>query len=345
MKEEDYATACIGKWHLGHKNGYLPTGHGFDYYYGVPYSNDMYIDSVAVLAKDVLLREGVTEEKIRANAYFKHHPKYVPLMRQEEVIEFPADQSTLTKRYTEEAVKFIKSHKEDPFFLYLPHTMPHTPLYASDDFEGKSLRGLYGDVIEELDWSVGEVLRTLKETGLDENTLVVFTSDNGPWIIQKVQGGSSGLLQGAKFTTWEGGMREPAIFWWPGKVEAATVNREMASTMDLLPTIIDLAGGNVPDDRIMDGYSLKDMLISEGESPRHEMFYYKGRTLQAIRLGPWKAHFRTTNELGRDPVDHESPLLFNINEDPSERIEVSKEHSEIIAEILKLKEQHELTLK
>jgi arylsulfatase A len=341
LKKEDYATACIGKWHLGHKNGYLPTGHGFDYYYGVPYSNDMYIDSVAPLAKNVILREGVTEEKIRANEYFKHNPKYVPLMRQEEVIEFPADQATLTKRYTEEAIKFIKKHKKDPFFLYLPHTMPHTPLYASEDFEGTSLRGLYGDVIEELDWSVGQVLETLRETGLDKNTLVVFTSDNGPWLIQKLNGGSSGLLKGAKFTTWEGGMREPGIFWWPGKVKAGVVNREMASTLDLLPTILDLAGGSVPDDRVMDGYSLKDMFIKSAISPRNEMFFYKGKNLQAIRLGPWKLHFTTTNEFGKEAIEHEKPLLFNIDEDPSERIDVASQHPDIIAEILKLKSEHE----
>lgn len=344
LKEQDYTTACIGKWHLGHKNGYLPTGHGFDYYYGVPYSNDMYIDSAAPLANDVLLREGVTKEKIRANAYFKHRPKYVPLMRQDEVIEFPADQSTLTKRYTEEAIRFIEKNKKKPFFLYLPHTMPHTPLYASDDFEGTSLRGLYGDVIEELDWSVGQILKKLKETGLDDNTLVVFTSDNGPWLIQKLNGGSSGLLQGAKFTTWEGGMRAPGIFWWPGKIEAGTVNRQMASTLDLLPTMLDLAGGSIPGDRMMDGYSLKDMLINDGDSPRNEMFYYKGRTLQAVRKGPWKIHFRTTNEFGKNAVEHEDPLLFNVEEDPSERIDLAKQHPDVLAEILQLKVEHEATL-
>lgn len=345
LKEEDYATACIGKWHLGHKNDYLPTARGFDYYFGIPYSNDMYIDSVATLAKNVLLREGVTVEKIRANEYFKHNPKYVPLMRQKEVIEFPVDQSTLTKRYTEEAIRFIKSHKKEPFFLYLAHTMPHTPLYVSDDFKNTSVRGLYGDVIQELDWSVGQVLETLKKEGLDKNTLVIFTSDNGPWLIQKLNGGSTGLLEGGKFTTWEGGMREPGIFWWPGKVEAGTVNPEMVSTLDILPTFVDLAGGSVPDDRVMDGYSLKDMLISNAESPRNDMFFYKGRNLQAIRLGPWKAHFKTTNEFGKDPVELPSPMLYNIDEDPSERIDVAKQHSEIVTEILKLREEHLATFK
>lgn len=340
LKEEDYATACIGKWHLGHKNDYLPTARGFDYYFGIPYSNDMYIDSAAPLAKNVLLREGVTLEKIRANEYFKHNPKYVPLMKQKEVIEFPVDQSTLTKRYTEEAIRFIKTHKKEPFFLYLAHTMPHTPLYVSDDFKNTSVRGLYGDVIQELDWSVGQVLETLKKEGLDKNTLVVFTSDNGPWLIQKLNGGSSGLLEGGKFTTWEGGMREPCIFWWPGKVEAGIVNPEMASTLDILPTFAYLAGRTVPNDRIIDGYNLNDMLFQNAESPRKEMYFYKGRNLQAIRLGHWKLHFVTTNEFGKEPVELPSPMLYNINEDPSERTDLARQHPEIVTEILKLREAH-----
>ena len=193
LSDKGYATACVGKWHLGHKSGYLPTDHGFDSYFGIPYSNDMYIDSSAALARNILLREGVTIEGIRANEYYRHNPKYVPLMRQKEVIEFPADQSTLTKRYAEEALEFIKTHKKDPFFLYLAHTMPHTPLYASNEFKDKSLRGLYGDVIEELDWSVGQILEILKDLDLDRKTLVIFTSDNGPWLIKKQQGGSAGI--------------------------------------------------------------------------------------------------------------------------------------------------------
>jgi arylsulfatase A len=344
LKESGYKTACIGKWHLGHKDGYLPTDHGFDTYYGIPYSNDMYIDSAAPLADDVLLRKGVTVENIRANKYYRHNPKYVPLMRQNKVIEFPADQATITKRYTEEAVEFIKKQKGNPFFLYLAHTMPHTPLYASKDFKDTSLRGLYGDVIEELDWSVGQVLKTLKEEGLDENTFVVFTSDNGPWFQQKLHGGSSGLLKGAKFSTWEGGMREPAIFRWPGKVPSGVVNREIASALDVLPTIMDIAGVEAPDDRVLDGYSLKDMLLTGAQGQRKEMFFYRGNTIRAIRLGPWKAHYVTTNEMGQDPEKHDSPLLFNLNHDPGEKYDVAEENLDVLEAILKIKEEHESTI-
>jgi len=308
------------------------------------YSNDMYIDSAAPLADDVLLRKGVTVENIRANKYYRHNPKYVPLMRQNKVIEFPADQATITKRYTEEAVEFIKKQKGNPFFLYLAHTMPHTPLYASKDFKDTSLRGLYGDVIEELDWSVGQVLKTLKEEGLDENTFVVFTSDNGPWFQQKLHGGSSGLLKGAKFSTWEGGMREPAIFRWPGKVPSGVVNREIASALDVLPTIMDIAGVEAPDDRVLDGYSLKDMLLTGAQGQRKEMFFYRGNTIRAIRLGPWKAHYVTTNEMGQDPEKHDSPLLFNLNHDPGEKYDVAEENLDVLEAILKIKEEHESTI-
>jgi arylsulfatase A-like enzyme len=341
LKQEGYATACIGKWHLGHKSGYLPTDHGFDQYYGIPYSNDMYIDPEAPLAEDILLREGVTIEEIRANEYYRHNPKYVPLMRQEEVIEFPADQSTLTRRYTEEAVAFIQSHRNESFFLYLAHTMPHTPLYVSDDFRNTSLRGLYGDVIEELDWSVGRILSTLRDAGLDSKTLVIFSSDNGPWLIKKLHGGSTGPLHGGKFTSWEGGQREPGIFWWPGTVPEGSVNTGLSGTLDILPTILDFAGSKLPDDRIMDGYSLREMLTDQAQSPRKAFFYYKGKNLQAIRSGPWKAHYRTTNEFGKNPVEHDPPLLFNLEEDPGEKYDVANENPEILEAIQKLRIKHE----
>jgi arylsulfatase A len=341
LKEKDYATACIGKWHLGHKPGYLPTNHGFDTYYGIPYSNDMYIDSAAKLADDVVLREGVTIENIRKNKYYTHNPKYVPLMRQDKVIEFPADQATLTKRYTEEAIEFIHSNKTKPFFLYLAHTMPHTPLYASDDFKDKSLRGLYGDVIEELDWSVGKILKTLQDEGLGENTMVVFTSDNGPWLQQKLNGGSSGLLKGGKFSTWEGGMRMPAVFWWPEKIPSGIVSPELASTLDLLPTIADFAEIKLPEDLILDGFSQQKMLIANAKSLRKSMFFYKNNNLQAIRLGAWKAHYRITDENGKNPGEVDSPLLFNLEIDPGEQFDVAKDHPEILEEIRKLKIKHE----
>lgn len=205
LKPVGYTSACIGKWHLGHLPQYLPTSQGFDYFFGLPYSNDM--DCTNKLAWKM---EGLEQAK---TDWFN-----VPLMRNEQIIERPADQHTLTKRYTDEAVKFIQQNKTRPFFLYLAHTYPHVPLFASKDFKGKSRRGLYGDIVEELDWSVGKVLGTLKEEGISENTFVVFTSDNGPWLLKERFGGSAGLLRDGKGTTWEGGMREPCIMYWPGKL-------------------------------------------------------------------------------------------------------------------------------
>ena len=214
LKTKSYATACIGKWHIGHKPKFLPTSQGFDSYYGIPYSNDMTIDPEAKLAENINLREGFTLDRIRNE---KPKKNLVPLMRNEEVIEYPCDQTTLTKRYTEEAVKFIEENKKRPFFLYLPHTMPHIPLFASENFKGKSERGPYGDTIEEIDWSVGEIMKALRKNNLDEKTLVVYTSDNGPWKLKGGRGGSANPLRGYKFQTYEGGMRVPCIMHWKGK--------------------------------------------------------------------------------------------------------------------------------
>ena len=197
LKSKGYATSCIGKWHIGHKPKFLPTRQGFDSYYGIPYSNDMTIDPEANLAADIKLREGFTLERIRNE---KPKKDFVPLMRNEEVIEYPCDQTTLTQRYTEEAVKFIEENKNKPFFLYLPHTMPHIPLFASEKFKGKSERGLYGDTIEEIDWSVGEIMKALRDNNLDENTLVIYTSDNGPWKLKGGRGGSAHPLRGFKLS-------------------------------------------------------------------------------------------------------------------------------------------------
>ena len=223
LKENGYHTAAIGKWHLGHKSPYLPTDHGFDSYFGIPYSNDM--DKVEKTSHFTLA------ENERYQAY------NVPLMRDKEIIERPADQRTITKRYTEEAVSKIKNLKDGPFFIYLAHSLPHIPLFRSKEFKDTSLAGFYGDVIEEIDWSVGRILKTLKEEGVAENTLVVFTSDNGPWHIFKTHGGSAGLLRGAKGGTFEGGMREPTVFWWPGHIKTGVVT-DMGTTMDLLPCLL-----------------------------------------------------------------------------------------------------------
>lgn len=330
LKSSGYATACIGKWHLGHLPQYSPNKHGFDYYFGIPYSNDMNMESGPGYI------EACTKPKVE---YFN-----VPLLRNSEIIERPANQTTITKRYTNEAINFIKQNKEKPFFLYLAHSMPHVPLFRSKEFENKSLRGTYGDVIEELDWSVGEILSTLKQSGLDENTLVVFTSDNGPWLIFKEFGGSAGLLSGGKGGTYEGGMREPTIFWYPGKIRPGVV-MDLGTTMDLLPTISRLANVDLPDDRKFDGYDISPVLTGTGESPRDVVFYYRGTQVFAIRKGGFKAHFITQSEYGSDTKEiQETPLLYNLDMDPSEKHNVAEEHPTVIKELEKILEEHLSTL-
>ena len=221
LKSVGYKTACIGKWHLGHLPQFLPNSHGFDHFFGLPYSNDM--DPVTA--------------KTRRDDSFSNNPKSenfnVPLIRNGEILERPVKQNTLTKRYTEEAIRFIKANKKQPFFIYFPHTFPHVPLFASENFKGKSARGRYGDTVEEIDWSVGQVLETLRKEKLAENTLVIFTSDNGPWLMMKENGGSAGLLRDGKAGTWEGGHRVPAIAWWLGKIKPERVTSEVTSAMDI----------------------------------------------------------------------------------------------------------------
>ena len=332
LKKADYATACIGKWHLGHLPQYLPIAHGFDYYFGLPYGND------EDPADDSNYYEMAANPK---PGYFN-----VPLMRNSDIVERPVEQTTLTKRYTEEAIDFIKRNRNRPFFIYLAHSMPHVPLFRSKQFENKSLRGLYGDVVEELDWSVGEVLAALKQHGLDENTLVFFTSDNGPWLRFDAQGGSAGLLSGGKGATgtYEGGLRVPAIFRWPGKVKPGVI-MDMATTMDLLPTICHCANVTLPDDRPYDGFDLRALLLGYGKSLRNVVMYYRDTRLYAVRLGEYKAHFFSQRQNGNGKVEsHHPPLLFNLNIDPSEKYDVSAKHPEVIAEIEKIKNEHQSTL-
>ena len=326
MKTKGYTTACIGKWHLGHLPQYLPTNNGFDSYFGIPYSNDM----------DRVKGEGHKAFKDPKVEYWN-----VPLMRDTEIVERPADQTTITKRYTEESIKFIKENKNNPFFLYLAHNLPHVPLFVSKNFKNKSLRGLYGDVIEEIDYGVGQILKTLRQQGLAENTLVVFTSDNGPWLSYDEQGGSAGLLRGGKGATFEGGMREPTIFWWPGKIKPGVVT-DMGSTLDIFTTSCKLAGADIPQDRIMDSVDLRPAMFGTGPSPRNTMFYYRGSKLYAVRKGPFKAHFYTQPAYGRDRKEtkHDTPLLFNLEHDPSEKYDISSDHPDIIADIRKEIEIH-----
>ena len=333
LKEKGYATACIGKWHLGHLPQFLPTSHGFDTYFGIPYSNDM--DRVANAPKG---RESFWDPKVE---YWN-----VPLLKDTKVIEQPADQTTITKRYGQQAVEFIKQHQNKPFFIYLPHNLPHVPLFRSRDFEGHSERGLYGDVIEEIDHTVGEILNTLRDLNLDDNTFVFFTSDNGPWLPFKTHGGSAGLLREGKGSTWEGGMREPGIGWWPGKIPAGQVSTELASTLDLYSTCLLLGGADLPQDRVVDGVDLRPALFGTGPSPRKSMIYYRGEQVFAARKGPWKAHFITQGAYGPPArKEHEVPELYHLLHDPSEKYNIAAEHPEVIEEIRKMVAEHEKTVK
>lgn len=324
LQTKGYATACVGKWHLGHLPPHLPNACGFDSYFGIPYSNDM--DRAG--GKGPQGRAVFWEPKIE---YWN-----VPLMRDEKVIERPADQTTITRRYTEEAIKFIEAKKDRPFFLYYAQTFPHVPLFASPRFKGKSLRGLYGDVVEEIDWSVGEVLDTLRELKIAENTLVFFTSDNGPWLPFNDHGGSAGPLRGGKGSTWEGGMREPTLAWWPGKIKAGATSHQLASTMDIFATACNLAGAEMPTDRQMDSYDLTPVLLGQGRGERETYFYYRGYELMAVRKGPFKAHIATQAGYGqRQPQQHDPPLLFHLGVDPGEQWNVADKHPDVLTDIAK----------
>ncbi|MEB2778153.1 sulfatase [Algoriphagus sp. D3-2-R+10] len=327
LKGSGYSTAAIGKWHLGHLPQYLPTSHGFDSYFGIPYSNDM--DRV----NDITAKEAFKDSKIE---YFN-----VPLMRNTEIIERPADQNTITNRYAEEAVKFITANKDQPFFLYLAHSLPHVPLFVSGDFRGKSERGLYGDVIEEIDWSVGEILKTLKANGIEENTYVIFTSDNGPWLTYNEQGGSSGSLYGGKGTSYEGGVRVPTVVWGPGNVTPGVISK-MGSTLDLLPTITSLAGSKLPEDRVYDGFDLSPVFRGENSTPRDEMFYYHGDRLFAVRKGDYKLYFYSNNPAGYPEklAKLEKLTLYNLGHDPSERFDLADQRPEIVEEIIEIAKRH-----
>ena len=333
LKARGYATAIVGKWHLGFQPHYSPLRHGFDRYFGLPYSNDM----------------DRTPDSPRGRAAFLDPKKEywnVPLRRGDEIAERPADQTTLTRRYTDEAVRFIRENKTRPFFLYFPHTFPHVPLFASPEFRGRSARGLYGDVVEELDWSVGQVLATLRSEGLAETTLVVFTSDNGPWLTQSEQGGSAGLLREGKGCTFEGGMRVPAIAWWPGKIAPNRITSALATTMDLFATSLALAGGTLPSDRPIDGVDLQPVLFNTGPGPRDTVYFYRGSSLFAVRHGAFKAHFITQSAYGPDaPKKHERPLLYHLAIDPSEKFDVADKFPAVLSTIRSIVERHRAELK
>jgi arylsulfatase A-like enzyme len=332
LKTRGYTTMAIGKWHLGAPLNYLPTHRGFDDFFGLPYSNDM----------------DTPNAKARNANSMSRHPDYtvfnVPLMRGTNIIERPANQYTLTQRYTAQAIGFIHTHKKKPFFLYFAHTFPHVPLFASKNFQKKSLRGLYGDTVEEIDWSAGQILETLRRENLEKNTLVFFTSDNGPWLIRKWNGGSAGLLKDGKGGTWEGGYRVPLIARWPGKIKPG-VTHEMASGLDFIETCAALTKADLPKDRAMDGVDMSPILFGTGKGNRDVHFYYYGDQCFAVRKGVYKAHFVTHDGYSKEkPVDHKPPLLFNLNEDPSEDFDVASEHPDVVAEITTIWEQHKATV-
>lgn len=338
LKTKNYATACVGKWHLGHLPQFLPTSHGFDSYFGLLWSNDMEPNKDAKPPKAASMN--LNPEQSWWNP---------SLWRNDKIIEQPTDVATLTKRYTEEATKFIRENKKKPFFLYMPHTYPHVPLFASEKFKGKSARGLFGDAVEELDWSVGQILETLRKENLDENTFVFFTSDNGPWLVKEFAGGSAGLLHEGKGSTWEGGMRVPGVAWWPKKIKAGSVTHELASSMDLFSTILHWADVEIPKDRMIDSVDMSPILFGKGKSQRDTMFYYRGSELFAIRKGQFKAHFQTApgyagNRIQEKFEKHETPLLFNLSQDPSERFDVAKKYPDVLADIQRELEQHRANL-
>ena len=304
LRKEGYATACVGKWHLGHLKPFLPTRHGFDRYYGIPCSNDM--------APTVLMRD-------------------------EEIIEAPAVQETLTERYTEEAIRFITEERDRPFFLYWPQTMPHTPLHASNRFKGRSPRGLYGDVVECLDWSMGELLAALKRLGLDENTFVAFTSDNGPWLARGADGGSAGPLRAGKGTCYEGGQRVPCIMRWPGTIPGRVACSEIATTMDFLPTLARLASAEPPNDRIIDGKDIRSLLLADpgARSPYEAFYYYAMDNLQAVRSGKWKLVFERIKRMEYPFTEVENPgevapeALYDLERDIGESHNLIDEHPDV----------------
>lgn len=330
LKAAGYATACVGKWHLGSQREHLPGSHGFDRYFGIPYSNDM---SPAIQPDNPVFADAPPHPLIRD--FTVTNPDHEP------------DQRLLTQQYTDESLRFIRDHAgKQPFFLYLAHTMPHVPLFASDDFAGRSQRGLYGDTVEEIDWSCGEVFAELRRHGIEGNTLVVFTSDNGPWLAKQLDGGSAGPFFEGKVSTWEGGFRVPAIFEWPERIKAGVTSTAFGTTMDLFTTLISLAGGAVPADRQIDGRDLTPVLLQNASGREAEMYYYFGTEMWAVRKGPWKLHFKTTNPStvqvwGAWEIEkHDPPLLFHVEHDPGEQHNVAESNADVVRELTSLARQH-----
>jgi len=356
LQEVGYRTGMIGKWHLGDAPEYLPTRHGFDYWYGLPYSNDMdwadgpNFDEILALRAagrgDKLQQLFASRQALYANPTVDGWN--VPVLRSQrtsegyddELVEQPADQPNITKNHTDEAIAFIDANSDDPFFLYVPYSMPHTPIFRSEAFAGRSLGGRYGDVIEEIDWSVGTIVARLKSLGIEENTLVFFTSDNGPWLTMNQHSGTAGLLRHGKNTTFEGGMRVPAIFWWPGKLKPGVVS-DIGSTLDVYSTVLKLAGAEPTAG--VDGLDIGNTLLRGEPSPRTTLPYYNRGELRAFRSGNFKLHLITEGAYGQPPEreEHETPLLFNLADDPSEKFDVAARYPDVLADILRQIDKHQ----
>lgn len=344
LKGKGYATKCVGKWHLGDAPEFLPTRQGFDSYFGIPFSHDMWRyhpkmrpreneDSLAIATRKRAAYTGYAgqESYYPPNGGF---PNDLPLMVNEKVVERNPDIRQLTTRYTEEALEFISEQKDKPFFLYLAHHLPHVPLAVSEKFDGKSFRGLYGDVMMEIDWSVGSILQKLKELGLDENTMVVYTSDNGPWLQYGIDGGSAGPLRDGKGTVYEGGVRVPAIFRWPGKIQSGQTTGAIAGNLDLLPTLAGLAGAKTPNDRVIDGLDIWPVLSGKSAKSPHEYFHYMAGSREgeanylAIRDERWKLLVNTDDQGKVVPKE-----LYDLGADISEKFNRVEQHPEIVARL------------
>lgn len=324
LKANGYQTRMVGKWHLGHHTEFLPTRQGFDSYFGLPYSNDMWPNHPEV----------------------KNYYPPLPLIEGEKTIAYLEDQQELTSWYTYKSLEFIEKNQDQPFFLYLAHSMPHVPLYVSDKFKGKSEQGLYGDVMMEIDWSVGEIRKKLAELDLDENTLIIFTSDNGPWLSYGGHAGLTAGLKEGKGTSWEGGIRVPAIFTWPGKIPAGKVQDQAAMTIDVLPTLAKVTGSQLPAFPI-DGSDIWPLIQGEKVQPKPYFAYYNKNELQAVIYGKWKLVFPHTyrtippgTEMRNDgiPVKYlnvklEKAALFDLGKDPGETTDISAQNPQIVAEL------------
>ena len=347
LKEQGYTTGCFGKWHLGDLKGHLPTDQGFDYYYGIPYSNDMYIAPSQQFASDAIFREGYTLVKAKEDQEFvrtssraavkKRLNNASPLFEGDRIIEYPCDQSTTTRRYFDHAIDFVEQHnKQQPFFLYITPSMPHVPLFVSEQFRGKSKRGLYGDAVEEIDWNVGRFLDYLDTKGLAENTLVIFASDNGPWLSFKEEGGSADPLRGGKFSYYEGGGRVPCIIRWKGVVPAGVTSDAIIASIDLFPTIMHYAGSHSFRQEI-DGINVSSFFENPSLRLRDEYVYVKSGQVHGIRKGDWVYLPKTGNSKFKEG---DVPELFNLKQDVGESDNLAQKYPDKVKELQELMQKY-----